>query len=186
MDLSFDEIRRIHRLEKNTSQLVEVEKEFYNELHAFLQKEKQAYLESLKDFSVSDTRRFSNLKKMVEEIFSMREKKLLNKALIASRTKEASEEHMALQEKELFKKMLELLEEHGALLNGLFENEAAGKKPSKDLNNLSVRILSDIPEFVGSDMKEYGPYRKGQKVAIPLKIAKLLESRKLGEVVREG
>ena len=68
MDLSFDEIRRIHRLEKNTSQLVEVEKEFYNELHAFLQKEKQAYLESLKDFSVSDTRRFSNLKKMVEEI----------------------------------------------------------------------------------------------------------------------
>ena len=93
---------------------------------------------------------------------------------------------MALQEKELFKKMLELLEEHGALLNGLFENEAAEKKPSKDLNNLSVRILSDIPEFVGSDMKEYGPYRKGQKVAIPLKIAKLLESRKLGEVVREG
>ena len=54
-----------------------------------------------------------------------------------------------------------------------------GDKSSKDLNNLSVRILSDIPAFIGSDMKEYGPYSKGDVIELPLHIGKLLGSRNL-------
>ena len=42
MELSYDEIRRIHRLEKNTSRLVEVEPDFYNQLRAFVKQEKEA------------------------------------------------------------------------------------------------------------------------------------------------
>jgi len=32
---------------------------------------------------------------------------------------------------------------------------------------------------VGSDMKEYGPFSKGQKVTLPDKVSQLLKSRKL-------
>src|SRR3989344_7119397 len=102
MELSYDEIRRIHRMEKSTSKLVEVEQQFYNDLHEFMRTEKADYLDSLKDLSSTKSRDFSNLKKMVEEIFAMREKKILGRALIGSRTGDSDESHMAMQEKKLY------------------------------------------------------------------------------------
>ena len=182
MELSYEEIRRIHRLEKNTSQLVQVEPGFYNELHAFLGAEKQAYLKSLKNFSVSNSRDFTNLKKMVEEIFSIREKKILNKALVAARTNESNEEHLAQQETKMFRKSIEMLKEYRKMLEEMFGNDESKPESSKDLNNLSVRILSDIPAFIGSDMKEYGPFSKDAVVELPFHIGKLLGSRNLCKI----
>lgn len=181
MALSYDEIRRIHRLEKNSSRLVEVTQEFYNDLHDFVSQEKETYLKSVKNFSSATSRDFLNLKKMVEEIFSMREKKVLNYALAASRTKEMNEDNMAVQEKKLFKGLVLLLESHDSILEGIF-NGSGKASDGSDLNNISVEIVSDIPEFVGTDMKEYGPFKKGSVVMLPGKIAKLLSSRKLAEV----
>ncbi len=181
MDLNYDEIRRIHRLEKNSSKLVEVNSEFYSDLRIFIVTEKKEYLDSLKDLSSTKARDFTNLKSMIEEIFALREKKILSKVLVASRTGERGEEHMAQQEKKLFSESLALLEKHTRLLEGIFSGDV--KDPSeKDLNTLSVEVLSDIPVFVGGDMLDYGPFQKGAVVSLPLKIAKLLSAKKLVEV----
>ncbi|MFH1587309.1 MAG: hypothetical protein ABID38_05610 [Candidatus Diapherotrites archaeon] len=184
MELSYDEIRRIHRLERSTSRLVEVEQSFYNDLNSFITEEKEEYINSLKDFSIDRVRQFTNLKRMVEEIFSLREKKILSRALIANRTEEVSDEHMASQEKDLFNEILEKLQKHNKILNSLFagEKNEKKKKPAKDLNILLVEIISDIPSFIGTDMKEYGPFSKGDEVKLPYKIAKLLSSRKLCKI----
>jgi DNA replication factor GINS len=182
MDLSYDEIRRIHRLEKNTSKLVEVEQDFFGSLNEFIKLEKEDYISSLKDFSVSKARNFTNLKKMVEEIFSLREKKILSLALVSARTNELNEEHMALQEKSLYNEMIKVLNKHKSLMNQVFEGPSELPK-AKALNNVSIRVLSDIPSFIGTDMKEYGPFKKDEEVELPFKIAKLFVSRKLGENV---
>lgn len=184
MELSYDEIRRIHRLEKNTSKLVEVEADFFNSLNEFIKSEKEDYINSLKDFSVAKARNFTNLKKMVEEIFSLREKKILSLALVSTRTNELSEEHMALQEKQFYQEMIKVLNKHKDLMDKIFDGSIAkGEEKAKDLNNVQVRILSDIPSFIGTDMKEYGPFKKGETIELPFKIAKLFVSRKLGENV---
>ena len=85
---------------------------------------------------------------------------------------------MAQPEKKLFNDLLRLLEHHEALLSGLFENHDAkeGRK-GKKLEQAALKILADIPSFVGVDMKEYGPYSKGQKAELPYEIAKLLDAR---------
>lgn len=185
MKISYDELRRIYRLEKNTTRLVEVEEDFYNSLHNFISEEKGAYLNSLKkDFSESSARNFSNLKKMVEELFSLRTRKVLSQALIAAHTNEASESHMALPEKEMFQSILKTINKHQSLVLKAFADEEKQKKSdkTKDLNNLSIRIISDVPSFVAQDMKEYGPFKKGEEVSLPYKIAKLFVSRKIGEI----
>lgn len=181
MAISYDEIRRIHRLEKNTQQLVELSEDFYSELSSFILEEKKTYLDSLKNFSVAQTRDFTNMKKMIEEIFSMREKKLLAKALIASRAKEASLSHMTIQEKELFKKIVSLLEAHNSLAEGLF---SSGEIPVAASNSsmLHVKIISDVPSFVGGDMKEWGPFQKDDEVELPMRVARLLTERKLAVI----
>ncbi|MFH1391767.1 MAG: hypothetical protein ABIH20_05635 [Candidatus Diapherotrites archaeon] len=179
MELSYDEIRRIHRLEKNSAKLVQVEQEFFNFLDEFILGEKKEYLESLKDFSSTKSRDFSNLKKMIEEIFALREKKIMNLALVASRTDTKDETNMATQEKKLFNEILKSLKKHNEILGDIFSDNGSTAQKEKDLNNLSVEILSDIPSFVGADMKEYGPFKKGSVEKLPVKIAKLLAERKL-------
>jgi len=144
--------------------------------------EKKAYLDSLNDLSSTKARDFTNLKKMVEEIFAMREKKILNSSLVASRTDEVNEENMALQEKKMFQEILNSLRKHNKILEEIFSDNGEKQAKEKDLNNLSVEILSDISGFVGTDMKEYGPFEKGSVINLPAKIAKLLSKRKLAVI----
>ncbi len=182
MELNYDEIRRIYRLEKNTSKLVEVPEDFFYSLADFIVQEKENYFDSMKDLNFGKARGFTNLKKMVEEILSLRQKKILSKALVASKTSEENEEIMSSEEKKLFDEMLKVLNSHNSLIESVF----VGKKKTvkeKDLNKVLVRILSDVPSFIGTDMKEYGPYKKNEKVKLPPKIAKLFVSRKIGEKV---
>jgi len=175
MKIDYDELRRIHRLEKNTSKLVEVDDDFIDSLESFVNEAKKSYLSSLKNFSSSEVREFTNLKRVIEEIFLMREKKILNKALISSRTQETESEKMATQEKDTFKRLLKIIEEHDKLCSSLF-----GEK-ERESSMVSVKILKDVPTFVGTDMKEYGPFSEGQSVELPAKVAKLFVSRKIAE-----
>ncbi len=176
MKIDYDELRRIHRLEKNTSKLVEVDEDFIDSLQVFAEAEKKKYLSSLKNFSSSDAREFANLKRIIEDIFQMREKKLLNKALIATHTKEVSIEKMARQEDDTFKKMFKILQAHNDIYSSLF-----GDKEKEESSLVSLNILKDVSTFVGTDMQEYGPYTEGEKANVPSKIAKLLVMRKIAE-----
>jgi DNA replication factor GINS len=175
MKIDFDELRRIHRLERNTSKLVEVDEDFIDSIEKFVEEEKKQYLDSLKNFSASQTRAFTNLKRIIEEIFLIREKKIINKALISSHTKDADTNNMAYQEKDFYKKMLKTLEDYSSCCTNLF-----GEKEKKK-SMMDVEILKDVPTFVGTDMKEYGPFKKGQIVSVPEKISKLFITRKIAQ-----
>lgn len=186
VELNYDEIRRIHRLEKSSSRLVELEGEFYTELNIFLQKEKKEYLESLKSFSVSKARNFTNLRKMVEEVFLMREKKIVARALAASRSGEGKQEGMALPEQKLFSGITLVLEKHSLLLDSAFSEHASkgGKAAAKEQETVKLKISEDIPAFVGTDMNEYGPYSAKDTVELPQNIASLLSARNLGVIIK--
>jgi len=176
MRLDYDELRRIHRLEKNTSKLVEVEDDFITSLQIFVEEEKKKYLASLKNFSSSDAREFTNLKRIVDDIFQMREKKILNKSLISAHTNDYDDTNMAKEEKETFKKIFKVLSEHREIFHSLFGEK---EKVSSDLTKLT--ILQEVPTFVGTDMKEYGPYSESQEVELPSKVAKLFIARKIAQ-----
>ncbi len=185
MELSYDEIRRIHRLEKSSPKLTEVEEDFMDSLGEFLQGEKKTYMDSLKDMSFSKAKSYGNIKKMLEEIFSMRQRKILNLALISSSTGEAEYSNMTFQEKELCRELVKVLSRHNDSAKKVFDESAQAKTPAgqeKDLNKVSMRILREVPSFVGTDMKEYGPFKENQTVELPPKIAKLFVSRNLGKM----
>ena len=83
---------------------------------------------------------------------------------------------MARQEKDTFKKIFRILEDYAALSDSLF-----GEKEKRESELVTVAILKDVPTFVGTDMKEYGPFSEGQKVDLPTKIARMFISRKIAE-----
>jgi DNA replication initiation complex subunit (GINS family) len=182
--LSYDEIRRIYRLEKNTSKLVEVADDFYNVLNEFIKQEKEHYLESLKDFSIEEARDFANLKKMVEEIFLLRQRKILNMALLSSRGNNDSKLAMAGPELKTFSSVTALLEKQRETVEEMFQangTEKTSGEKKKSLDLVPLKILKEVPAFIGTDMKEYGPFSSNQTVELPFAIAKLFMERKLAE-----
>ena len=150
-------------------------------MEEFFSKEKQSYLQSLGELSGSKAKSFSNLKKIVSEIFSIREKKLLNKALIASRTGELETEKMSSQEDETLKRLWDVLNKHQNFLDKVFDVKTKSAPKVKKAEGVSLNVLQNVPAFMGADMKEYGPFEKDNFVSVPEKIASLLVSRKLAE-----
>jgi DNA replication factor GINS len=235
MTIDFEEMRRIYRLEKSTARLVDVPDDFFTLLHGLIDEERKKYFDSLKDLNTTRARDFGNLKKLVDEWFVVREKKLLNAVLVAARLEELDAQHMSAEEKKMVEQVYRALMKHRTITKHVLEangefvaigtpspsvstssllNHALGKKdvekmntqariehsvsvekipatvppspasavqPSAASSSFSVKIISDIPSFVGTDLKEYGPYKVGEVVSLPEKIAQLFVSRKLGE-----
>ena len=48
-----------------------------------------------------------------------------------------------------------------------------------------VKVLVDIPKFVGTDMTTYGPLKTGDVITLPTEIANVLISRKVAENLLE-
>jgi len=180
--MDYNELRRIYRLEKNSTQLVSLESGFYPDLKSFLGEEQSAYREGIKKGNLSKAKSHSELTKLVREVLQLREKKILNKALIVSRTGEFSDTNLTGEEKKTFNCILSVLQEHKAEINGLLgeKKELAGEK-KKESGKVRVKILKDVPAFVSADMKEYGPFSEGGETELPKKTADLLVSRKLAE-----
>jgi len=167
-------------MEKNSSQLTDLEANFFDNLNEFMEKERDKFLNGLKNGSLSKARDYHNLEQVLKETIAIREKKILNRALIASRTNEASYSGLLETEQQLFKELLSILKAHKAEMNVLFgETTKKAKSKEKALKALSLQILSDVPSFIGADLKEYGPFTKDQAVELPKKTADLLVERKL-------
>ena len=44
-----------------------------------------------------------------------------------------------------------------------------------------VKLSQDVPEFIGEDMRAYGPYKKGEIISIPLRNAEIFIREKIAE-----
>ena len=130
---------------------------------------------------MDEARDFANLKKMVEEVFLLRQKKMLNLALLASKSNETTRFAMALPEQKTFESLVSLLEKQRGLVENLFFSGAQKTGESRAAEGVRVKLLKDVPAFIGTDMKEYGPFSARQEIDLPFSIAKLFFERKLGE-----
>jgi len=178
MDITYDAIMKIRRLEKSATRLTKLDADFYARLGGFIAKE----LEKTKgQISLDQVREFENLKHAIIDIYNMRERKILSQALLASRSGNADTEHLADMEKELFENLLLFLSRYRGNLNLYFEGKenTPSNSATEPLNNVTVSILEDVPPFVGEDMREYGPFKKDEQIELPETIANLLLARNL-------
>ena len=48
-----------------------------------------------------------------------------------------------------------------------------------------VKIISDVPEFMGTDLESYGPFEEGEEVQIPEDNAEILVNRGNAEEIED-
>jgi hypothetical protein len=63
--------------------------------------------------------------------------------------------------------------------------EKVENKFIKPNGKLLVKVLADLPKFVGSNMETYGPLKTGDVIYVPEEIGKLLMTRKVAENILE-
>ncbi len=78
--------------------------------------------------------------------------------------------------------------EHSKSIQTLINNYRTGVLESNIVSNerrekvfKEVKLSQDVPEFIGEDMRSYGPYKKGEIVSIPLRNAEILIREKFAE-----
>jgi len=186
--ITYNDIYEALRKERYSEQLQQLQKNFVQEVAAYL-KEKKGISEKSGDMfseAISKTKKqFENAISMFKELMLRRKKKLLNLAFIAAETgiSKRDYENMLSFEKDVFDKIMKSMEagdkKMTKLLNG--QKEEAEKKKNK-----FITFLADTDEFLGLDGEKIGPFKKGEMANLPAEVANILVIDNKAELIEEG
>ncbi|MBS3172283.1 DNA replication complex GINS family protein [Candidatus Woesearchaeota archaeon] len=201
--ITYETLYDILRREKARPELQDLPNNFLEDLISYIKKKKEI-LESQESkksiftsIEVQKTRKqIENIEKIIKELYERRESKIIQLAIISSRTNIGTEEKRVMLPEEQ-----ELYEEIAGKLNFFRENilyeltlgnlpkvELKHYKP-KDLkitekpnkSTKSLKLLCDIPRFIGTDLETYGPFKDQETIEISPDIAELLVKQKRAE-----
>ncbi|MCD6312918.1 MAG: DNA replication complex GINS family protein [Thaumarchaeota archaeon] len=114
--------------------------------------------------------------RLVREIFELRLRKLLESAL-----KEEGLENLFMFERRIYPSLVSLIKEYRENVEELVAAAAYQDWEKLSSKYELVCFLKDVPQFVGSDLEIYGPYKAGDLATLPPENARNLE---LANIVR--
>ncbi len=175
--MNYSKLRNIEQKEKTSPFLTDVGLDFYKEAAQYIKElEEKIEEEKLKNPAskklVLLTDELRNTKRIWENIFERREKKIILLALAAIRGGKTMPENLTREEKIFYESLLNLLKENR---KRIFESHYK--------EYLIIRILKDIPQFVGSDMKKYS-LKKEDVISLPAEVANILIKRGAAEEIK--
>ncbi|MEM5869958.1 MAG: hypothetical protein QXR09_02200 [Candidatus Aenigmatarchaeota archaeon] len=171
--ITFELIRKIQREEERSPKLSKLPENFYQNVKNYLQ-QKRKILEKMVDKKVSIE--LKNVERLVEDIFNRRERKIVTQAINSARVG-LTIENLTDEEREFFEKIKEMIKERREkVLKEVMEKEEEEKE------TVSMVVFKEaVPEFVGADLKTYGPFEKGDIAKIPEENARVLIEKGLAE-----
>lgn len=161
--ITFETLRNVQYEERTKNILSEIDADFYTSVAEYLEKKQKIPKEDSE---------IENIKKVIDEIFKIRRKKILLHAVQFLGTK-TEPKNMLPVEREFFLKVIIMMEEE--------EKKVLGKFYEKK-DKVKVKFLQDTPPFMASDLARYGPFQKDDEAEIPEKNAKLLVQGKILEI----
>jgi len=193
--IDYEEIYELLRKEKYRTELQKIDNNFFEQVIDYLSEKKKVAESKDKEGSIfvgevqKAKKQLENIYKIIKELYEKRESKIIQVALLDSRGENKLEyENMLREEKEFYKNLTCLLDD---FRKNILENISNGKRPEVNgqvnetkeeieikkeaaLNVKSIKFVDCIPQFIGEDMEEYGPYDEEEVASLPLKIAELL------------
>lgn len=165
--ITFEYIRKVQREEQYDAKLSKIPDDFYEKCREYLEQKKK--LTKKKEDRMSEME-LINIQRILEDVYNRRETKILDKAVLALRTG-IPVQNLTKPEEKFFKQLVELLKfNREKTLNILTKKTKEKEEPKLE----KLKFTQDIPEFVGSDLKRYGPFKTGEEGEIPLENAELM------------
>lgn len=186
--LTFSELRKAQKQEKRQEDLSDLEDDFILRV--------SNYLEMKKDV---DDREYKSAKRVFDKIIGLRQEKIVKQAKFAVKSEDGGSSELSLlpREKELFLELKDIFQGFNQNIEKMIKGEESIETPDIDLDEEEdktepeveeqeenaeegyemVKIISDVPEFMGTDLESYGPFEEGEEVEIPEDNAEILVNR---------
>ncbi|MFH1402714.1 MAG: hypothetical protein ABIH11_00410 [Candidatus Altiarchaeota archaeon] len=163
--MTYSDLERIYRLEKNSTTLQEITEDFFSQAAQLVESPEVA---QHRDY----------IKDILNEVYERRRTKIL---LHAARTLDKPEnpKHATINELELYRRIISMLAENHRII---FDHKPMAEKPV-DVEKKRVRLLQAIPVIVGPDAVEYGPFKADDVVELPVESAGILLKQGVAEDV---
>jgi len=160
--ISFEYLRKVLNEEKKSQNLTKIPEDFYETVRMYIESKKKLAKER------KDEIELRNIERIVENIFNLRERKIINFAIMAARAG-VQPSNLTSEEKQFFQKILDVVKERRKILDSI--KSALEGEVKKEIDILVV-FKQDFPAFVGIDGQTYGPFKKGDIARLPEKIEK--------------
>ena len=169
--VTFKYLREIQKKERSSSGLCKLDDNFYGAVSEYVLRKKR-----IKDregeMGFKERKEVENIGPVVKSIYDTRETKIVNGAMRAARTG-MKMVNILPSEKSLFEDVRKVVaDSRGELECVLCPKEGSissgDNKGVKEDGFSRIKIVEDIPEFVGEDLKTYGPWKAGESVLCPV------------------
>lgn len=191
--ITYETVYETLRKEKFKNDLQQLEETFFNDVVRYLEERKKTLLSSESKDSIfaseniiKTKKQIENIQKIISELYERRETKLIQLALTASRTNYPQDSSsMTFEEKKLY---FDLVNKLNNYRENILHNILAGKMPeikeesSPDELRL-IRLLESVPQFIGDDLKTYGPFETEEIANLPKRVSEILIKNKRAEEI---
>ena len=215
VNITYETLFELLKREKDTADLQKLEPGFFDNFVEYLNEKKDMLNKEDTLFSYDEKKKvekqIDNARRLIKEIYERREKKILNIALIKSRTKSHVIDTSALLDNEKkflgdIEKVLSAYRENviynvmdGKQVSQIKHQEKETKEEPNDAklddakdaeeetkSTKLVRFLYPVPKFVGTELEEYGPFAEEDIANLPAEIADLLIGKGKVEEIKEN
>ena len=206
INITYETLFEILKREKDLTDLQKLDLNFFNEFVSYLNEKKKLLDKDDSLFSDDEKKKvekqIDNARRLIKEIYERREKKIINIALIKSRTKSNVMDTSAFleHEKRFFDENVKVFDEfRSSVINKVIsgnspelkiENKITEKDEmkvkSEEKSTKLVRFLYSVPKFVGKELEEYGPFEEEDIANLPLEIADVLISKEKVEEIKDS
>ena len=166
--LTYETLRKILQEEKTANKLVSLPVDFFGEVKSYLEKKSKIMV------GKEDAWELDSAKRTLQDLLDVRERKILALALSNVRSGIDPGDLMP-EERELFENIAQSIMDFQAKRKAALEGEQE--------KTLIVAMLEQVPEFIGTNLKAYGPFKKGDVASVPEDNAKLLIEKNLARGV---
>ena len=160
--LTYESIRKILDEEKATGRLTVIPDDFFTEALNYLDKKAKVADEEWK---------LESARRRLQDIIDIREKKIINSAINAVKAN-VTLDNLTAEEMELFNNLVSVIK--------AFRQKVEKQMDIKEKEEF-VAIFQDIEEFVGTNLKKYGPFKSGDMATVPKPVADFLVKKGAAE-----
>ncbi len=197
MTITYETLYELLRTEKYKKELQTLSNTFLQDVIEYLQEKEniiqsQEQQDSLFSSEINKTKRqLENTKRILKELYERRERKIIDLALLSSRSKEPQEiSSMLPQEHEHFQNILTNLDiARNNILFSILSKKLPSIKPktikTENKQNKTIRFVKSVPKFLDTELNIHGPFEKEDIASLPSKIANLLITKQRAEEINE-
>ena len=195
--ITYETLYELLRTEKYKKELQTLSNTFLQDVIEYLQEKEniiqsQEKQDSLFASEINKTKRqLENTKRILKELYERRERKIIDLALLSSRSKEPQEiSSMLPQEHEHFQNILTNLDiARNNILFSILSKKLPSIKPktikTENKQNKTIRFVKPVPKFLDTELNILGPFEKEDIASLPSKIANLLITKQRAEEINE-